>query len=210
MLQTSALSFSYNAENQMHFPDITLGKGEKCLLLGQSGCGKTTLLHLIAGLLTPAKGTVAIDGNVLGEMSQRALDQFRGQKIGIVFQQNHLLHSLNALENLLVAQYFSGVAKDEARAKLLLEKLGIASKLNAKPQELSQGQRQRLAIARALVNKPALLLADEPTSSLDDRNSQEVLDLLQQHAQEEGAALLVVTHDNRLKGAFEKQVILGG
>lgn len=194
----------------MHFPDITLGKGEKCLLLGQSGCGKTTLLHLIAGLLTPAKGTVAIDGKVLGEMSQRALDQFRGQKIGIVFQQNHLLHSLNALENLLAAQYFSGVAKDEARAKLLLEKLGIASKLNAKPQELSQGQRQRLAIARALVNKPALLLADEPTSSLDDRNSQEVLDLLQQHAQEEGAALLVVTHDNRLKGAFEKQVILGG
>lgn len=194
----------------MHFPDITLGKGEKCLLLGQSGCGKTTLLHLIAGLLTPAKGTVSIDGKVLGEMSQRALDQFRGQKIGIVFQQNHLLHSLNALENLLAAQYFSGVAKDETRAKLLLEKLGIASKLNAKPQELSQGQRQRLAIARALVNKPALLLADEPTSSLDDRNSQEVLDLLQQHAQEEGAALLVVTHDNRLKGAFEKQVILGG
>ncbi|MEO1514455.1 MAG: ATP-binding cassette domain-containing protein [Bacteroidota bacterium] len=208
MLKTTNLGFSYDGNNFLHFPDVDCQRGEHWLLLGQSGCGKTTLLHLLGGLRTPQKGIVEVDGQVLNKLSAAALDRFRGQKIGIVFQQAHFLKALTVKENLALAQQLAGQAVSEKRIKEMLERLRIDHKLNEYTNNLSQGEQQRLAIARALVNRPLVILADEPTSALDDVNCEEVVQLLEQQAGEENASLVIVTHDGRLKERFEKRIIL--
>lgn len=208
MLAVNNLQFGYNAENTFKFPDFACQAGEKWLILGQSGCGKTTLLHLIAGLLKPKSGTVTLSGQDLTKLSDAKLDEFRGQHIGVVFQQNHLLNSLSVADNLRAAQYFAKEKQDDKRVKQLLEQLNLGDKLNARPQELSQGQRQRVAIARALVNSPALVLADEPTSSLDDKNTDEVINMLESAAAGVQATLLIVTHDGRLKERYSNRIEL--
>jgi ABC-type lipoprotein export system ATPase subunit len=209
MLQVSDIEFGYApSAPRFRFPDFTCGAGEHWLMLGQSGCGKTTLLHLIAGLLKPTRGRVNILGTDTTRLSGAAADHFRGRHVGIVFQQNHLMRALNVEENVLAAQYFAGAKQDRKRVRELLGALGLDEHGHKLPRQLSQGQQQRVAIARALVNRPALILADEPTSSLDDTNTDQVIGLLERTAGQEGAALLIVTHDNRLKNRFSKRIEL--
>lgn len=208
MLRTQNLSFTYNKENQLTFPDIECQSGEHCLLLGQSGCGKTTLLHLLGGLRSPQKGIIQVNNTILSNLSTAQLDKFRGKEIGIIFQQSHFVRALTVEENLILAQQLAGVKIDKQRIKTLLERLNIGYKIRSKTDSLSQGEQQRVAIARALVNQPAVILADEPTSALDDENTEQVIQLLQEQALAVNATLLVVTHDNRLKGRFSKQIIL--
>lgn len=208
MLTTKDLIFSYDGQRNLSFPDIHCGKGEKWLLLGQSGCGKTTLLHLLGGLLSPKSGQVEVSDTRLSSLSSGKLDQFRGQNIGIIFQKSHFVRSLTIKENLILAQKLAGLKPSLERVKTLLERLNIGHKLNAKPDQLSQGEQQRVAIARALINQPAIILADEPTSALDDTNCEEVIQLLEEEAAKAGATLLVVTHDGRLKSRFSNQINL--
>lgn len=208
MLKTNQLSYSYDKNTTIRFPDINCQKDEHWLLLGQSGSGKTTLLHLLGGLRKTQNGSVTVTGQDLANLSSSQLDAFRGKNIGIVFQQSHFVASLTVEENLLLAQYLAGVTQDKKRIKTLLSKLNLGHKLNSKPKELSQGEQQRVAIARALVNSPKVILADEPTSALDDENCKEVVELLEAQAREQQAALLIVTHDQRLKDYFKNQIIL--
>ncbi len=208
MLQTADLEYSYDQKTTLAFPDIECRKGEHWLLLGQSGSGKTTLLHLLGGLLSPRGGSVRVADTDVTRLSAHALDQFRGRNIGIIFQQSHFVRALTVEENLALAQQLAGLPIDERRIRELLEHLNVLHKLKSKPRDLSVGEQQRVAIARALINRPAIILADEPTSALDDINCEEVIHLIEREANEEGATLLVVTHDNRLKERFDNQILL--
>lgn len=208
MIAVKNLQFAYSEDTFFHFPDFECRENEQILLLGQSGSGKTTLLHLIGGLLKPQKGDVFIHDTNIAELSASKLDFFRGQNIGIIFQKNHFVAALNVLENLTLAQELAGKKSDKSKALSLLESLNLAHKSKAKPYNLSQGEQQRVAIARALINNPKVILADEPTSALDDDNCEEVIQLLENHAKNINTALLIVTHDNRLKSRFNKQIIL--
>ena len=208
MLQVKDLKFGYNEENQFSFPDMQCGKGSHWLILGQSGCGKTTLLHLIGGLLKPQSGLLSLDGTDFSNLSESKLDAFRGKNIGIIFQQSHLIKSLSVEENLMAAQFLSGEKQNSEKVKSILERLNLGNKMRSKPSKLSQGEQQRVAIARALVNSPQLILADEPTSSLDDVNCTEVVNLLLEQSNETGATLIIVTHDGRLKSMFENKIEL--
>lgn len=208
MLQTKALQYSYAGSHQLQFPDIDCKKGEHWLLLGQSGSGKTTLLHLLGGLLSPKGGVVNIDGTNIANLKGSALDRFRGQRVGIIFQKAHFVKSLTVEENLLLAQQLAGAPASKTRIRELLERLNVGHKHRSKPDRLSAGEQQRVAIARALINQPAIILADEPTSALDDVNCNEVIHLLEEQAAAVSATLLVVTHDSRLKVAFRNQIHL--
>ncbi len=202
MISIQAVSQQYPAGSLLTFADWQVNNGEQWLLLGQSGSGKTTLLHILTGLQKPTSGTVAINGIDLYCLSAKQLDAFRGQHIGIVFQRPHLIKSLNVTENLLLAQSFAGLPTDKKRIEEVLASLDMAHKKHAYPQALSQGQLQRVTIARAVINKPTLLIADEPTSSLDDKNAAAVLALLKEQSELNQATLVVATHDKRVKDAF--------
>jgi len=202
MIALQNVSHSYGNPAVISFKDWIINIGEQWLLLGDSGSGKTTLLHILTGILNPVNGRVLINDTSLYELSPRKLDRFRGRNIGIIFQRPHLIKSLTVMENLLLAQSFAGLSEDRIRAKEVLASLAISGKENAFPAELSQGQLQRVSIARAVINKPALIIADEPTSSLDDRNAAIVLELLKEQSGLNQATLVVATHDKRVKDAF--------
>lgn len=206
MLQTDNLSFSYSNGPSFSFPNFRLEKKDVLLILGQSGKGKTTLLHLLAGLMEPNAGTVTIDEQSISELNGNNRDSFRGKNIGIVFQQAQFIRSVSVMQNLQLARSLAGMKNDEVFAQELLAELGIADKANNRPSELSIGERQRAGIARALVTKPKVVLADEPTSALDDQNCELVADLLQKTVTGHGAALVIVTHDQRLKNRFSNSV----
>jgi ABC-type lipoprotein export system ATPase subunit len=213
MIEVNGLSYSYNSRkasdsNQLSFPDFRVDKGGHFLLLGESGSGKTTLLHLLGGLLRPSKGKIEVDNIDISQLSETQLDGFRGRNFGFVFQKNHLISSLTVKKNLLMASFLAGVYQDEDRIENVLNQLGLQGKADSKIQELSQGQAQRVAIARAIINKPAIILADEPTSALDDKNCGRVIELLNSVAVENNAALIVATHDQRLKKEMNSQIIL--
>lgn len=208
MLKCESLSFQYTDGPSFSFPDIQCEQGEHLLLLGESGKGKTTLLHLLAGMLRPTQGFVTVaDTNIVGLRAEQ-LDRFRGKHIGIIFQTAHFVQSLSVEDNLILPQFFSGSKIDRAKAKAILDRLNIGDKAKSKPKDLSIGEQQRAAIARALVNDPDILLADEPTSALDDKNAAEVIQLLEEQSSLSNAALIIVTHDQRLKDRFQKQVTL--
>ena len=198
----------YGERVVLNVPGFVIAAGEECLLLGASGSGKTTLLHILAGILKPSEGDVKINGTRLSSLSGTALDRFRGQHIGIVLQKLHLIGSISALQNLLLAQTLSGRVSDESAARQLLESLGLGAFGAAKPKQLSHGQAQRLAIARAVINRPKLIIADEPTSNLDDRHAREALQLLRSQAKACGAALVVATHDARVKEHIPRRIEL--
>lgn len=207
MINTKGLNFKYNDQASFSFPDINLAKDENLLIIGSSGIGKTTLLHLLAGLLESNSGSINLYGQDISKLTQHQIDKFRGQNIGIVFQKPHFVNSLTVKENLQLAQYL-GNKKDQNRIVDILSSLDILDKENKKPKKLSQGEKQRASIAMAIVNSPKLILADEPTSSLDDENCDRVIKLLKKQASEFKAQLIVITHDNRLKKHFKKSIKL--
>jgi ABC-type lipoprotein export system ATPase subunit len=206
MIEVSDLSFTYRGQTMLTFPDFTIGKGEHCLLVGESGSGKTTLLHLLGGLLRGYAGKLKIEGTELNSLPETALDKFRGKKIGFIFQKNHLVHALNVEKNLWLSPYLAKVPVDESRVAKILNDLNLTGKRKNRVAELSQGQAQRVAIARAVLHQPALILADEPTSALDDRNCDRVTNLLLEMAAQNGATLVVATHDQRLKQKIKRQI----
>ncbi len=208
MLQAENIQFAYDEKTKLQFPDIHCQKGEQWLLLGQSGSGKTTLLHLLGGLMKAQEGHIKIADTDIATLSASQLDHFRGRNIGIIFQKSHFVRALTVEENLVLAQDLAGIKIDRQRIKVLLDRLNIGHKLQAKTDALSIGEQQRVAIARALVNRPKIILADEPTSALDDHNCDEVIRLLEQQAKEEAVTLLIVTHDGRLKNKFDHQIHL--
>lgn len=204
LLRTSKLKFTHPGQKSLNFPDIHLNSKEAIVVLGQSGSGKTTLLNLLAGLMKPQSGEVQVDGIDLATLSSQGLDQFRGGEIGIIFQKPHLISAISVIENLELARYFS--KKPGQNLRVLLTELGIASKANSSTLTLSEGEAQRVSIARALVNNPKLILADEPTSSLDDVHASAVMELLKSQAEKIGAGLVIVTHDQRVKVHFSNFV----
>ncbi len=208
MLQSSNLTFSYPNGTSFSFPDVFCEEKGHLLLLGESGQGKTTLLHLLAGMLRPSAGSVGINGTDIAQLDRKAMDTFRGQHIGIVFQTAHFVESLSVEDNLILPQYLAGKTIDRNKAQLIIGRLNLTQKLHEKTRNLSVGEQQRVAIARSLMNDPAIVLADEPTSALDDRNAEEVISLLEEQAALSGAGLIIVTHDQRLKDRFEKSVVL--
>lgn len=176
--------------------------------MGESGKGKTTLLHLLAGLMPVKTGSIRINDTDLKSLSGSALDSFRGKHIGIVFQQSLFLRSITVIQNLLMAQRLAGATENKELALEVLSDLNISDKVNMLPSELSIGEKQRASIARALVTEPALVLADEPTSALDDKSCERVSVLLENAVTKRGAALIVVTHDKRLKDRFKNAIEL--
>ncbi len=208
MIRCTGLTFSYPGQPAFGFPDLHCGPNEQLLILGPSGAGKTTLLHLLAGLLVPTSGEIHIGITAMHTLRGHALDRFRGQKIGIVFQKSHFLRSLTALENLLLTQHLSGLRSDPTVALALMKRLSIEHRAHSKTYSMSIGEQQRLAIARSLVNHPTLILADEPSSALDDSNCHKMIQLLLDVAAENHAALMVVTHDNRIKDLISNHIIL--
>jgi ABC-type lipoprotein export system ATPase subunit len=195
-------------------PGFDLSDAEQVALVGGSGTGKTTLLHLIAGILTPDRGQIVYD-NLNGSapvdialLNESKRDVFRGRNVGYIFQTHHLLPGFTALENVLLGMSFTGRAHDPAWAKHLLSEVGLSDRLHYKPEKLSVGQQQRVAVARALANRPRLVLADEPTGALDPKNAQAVLDLIRALCKEVGASLLLVSHDPLISGQLPRVVAL--
>lgn len=208
MISTKNIRYSYGKGTSFTFPDIAASRGESLLITGGSGKGKTTLLHLLGGLLRPQQGEVIIEDTNIATLSERKLDRFRGSNIGLVLQQAYFVASLTVLENVVLASWLATGKQATAKAKQLLEQLDLKEQLNKLPSQLSIGQQQRVSIARALINEPKLLLADEPTSSLDDDNAYIVADMLSALAKQYGTALVIVTHDQRLKDRFPNQISL--
>ncbi len=208
MLKTRSLYFAYDKNNEFRFPNIDLEPGEDLLILGESGIGKTTLLHLISGLIYPISGSVELSGTVLSNLSPGKLDRFRGKHIGLVFQRSHFVSALTLQENLALVQFLAGNQSDTNRIRKVLKDLGIDHKRKDKPHHLSQGEQQRASIAMAIVNNPELILADEPTASLDDKNCARVANLLKEQASATDAQLIIITHDRRLKDLFKKSITL--
>ena len=188
--------------------DLEVFPGQMTLLVGESGCGKTTLISIIAGLLDPTAGEVAVLGQSLRRLRGRELVRFRGRYIGFVFQQYNLLPALTAAENAAVPLLIAGHKRAEAveQASAILQAVGLADKVNSLPSQLSGGQQQRVAIARALVHEPRLLVCDEPTAALDAHSGQTVMGLLKRVAVQPDRAVIVVTHDNRVFGFGDRIV----
>lgn len=208
MIILENLQFGYTDQKVLSIPHMEVEEQKHMLILGNSGSGKTTLLHILGGILTPQQGRVQIGQTDLYALSASQRDKYRGQNIGLVFQKAHLVSALSVQDNLLLAQYLSGTAQDKGRIKEVLEELNLGHKIKSRVKALSQGEQQRVTIARALLNRPRVLLADEPTASLDDVNAFKVIDLLKEQASKSQASLVIATHDQRVKESFELQLNL--
>ncbi|MEM9648004.1 MAG: ATP-binding cassette domain-containing protein [Bacteroidota bacterium] len=208
MVKTSNLSYAYENGKELTFPDIDLTSGEHLLVIGPSGVGKTTFLYLMAGLLPSLKGKVSISGTTLNSLTRRQMDRFRGEHIGLIFQQYHFIKSLNVADNLKLRQHFPKNSNDKTRRNQLADRLGLSEHMHKKVTALSQGQQQRLGIALGLIHRPQIIFADEPTSNLDDVNCAKVIDLLKEEAEICKSSLLIITHDLRVMSHFKNQVTL--
>ena len=188
--------------------NLHINKGEVVSIVGPSGAGKTTLLQIIGTLDKPDSGTICLDGIDVNKLSTRKLSDFRNQHIGFVFQFHQLLPEFTALENVMIPAYIAGKSKSEAkqRALELLEFMGLSDRANHKPAELSGGEKQRVAVARALVNKPAVILADEPSGSLDSKNKAELHQLFFDLRDKFGQTFVIVTHDEGLAAITDRTI----
>ena len=198
---------SGGAQLVIDIPSFSLDSGQQVGLAGPSGSGKTTFLHLLAGILRADSGSIALGGTELVGASEATRDRVRAEQLGYVFQTFNLLQGFSVLENLELAMRF-GRGWDAAHARNLLAQVGLSDRLHHKPAQLSVGQQQRVAVARALANRPQVVLADEPTGNLDPSRAQEALALLREVCTEQGAALLVVSHDEAVLSAFDTRLSL--
>jgi putative ABC transport system ATP-binding protein len=199
MLQLESVQKSFLEPDGTRLPILDIASfhmnaGEQAVLLGRSGCGKTTMLHVIAGISRADSGRIVIDGLNIMRLSEAGCDRFRAEKIGYVFQTFNLLPGFTALENVVLGMTFARGRRDVSRARQLLDRVGLSHRWNHKPTALSVGEQQRVAVARALANRPRLLLADEPTANVDRANQQQIVDLIRGTCRDEGVALLMVTH----------------
>ena len=214
IIKIESLNFYWSKKSnfKIFVPSLEIKKGEKVLLLGESGSGKTTLLSLICGFLNPLSGSISINGNTINELSSKTKDKYRADNIGIIFQQFNLLPYANVVDNVLLPLYFS-----QARSKNIVNKRAAALELfkqlrlpddiaQYKASNLSVGQQQRVAVARALIGNPSLIIADEPTSSLDTNAQQLFLDLMFKQISENNSTLLMVSHDKSLSNRFDRQI----
>lgn len=187
----------------VNVPAFTLGPGDQLALRGESGSGKTTFLHLIAGILAADSGRVTIDAVEMSGLSESGRDRVRAEKLGYIFQTFNLLQGFTVIENVMLGMAFGPRGADKARARQMLTQVGLSERLDHYPRQLSTGQQQRVAVARALANAPKLVLADEPTGNLDRRHGRDALRLIREACEENGAALLLVSHDERVLAQFE-------
>jgi putative ABC transport system ATP-binding protein len=201
-LQKSFAAPDGSRQRIVDLPEFSLAPGEQIALAGESGSGKTTFLNLIAGILKPDAGTIEVAGTTVSGLSEPQRDRFRAATLGYIFQTFNLLQGYTCLENVLLGMSF-GAGVDRAFAAALLQRVGVGDRLHHRPRQLSSGQQQRVAVARALANRPKLVLADEPTGNLDHRNSRETLALIREACRESGAALLFVSHDREVLAQFE-------
>ena len=208
MLECSNLSYKIDGKTIIDNINFNLKSEEHLLILGPSGSGKTTLLCLLAALQKPSLGTVKYDNTDIHKLKSQATDQFRGENLGIIFQNFHLIKSLNLYQNISLASQMSGRKIDEEEINLHLKELGLEGRQKEKISNLSIGQCQRLAVIRSIINKPKWILCDEPTSALDDENTDKLLKLLKSQAQKNKSSLIIVTHDQRVKAHFKKDNIL--
>ncbi|MDA0836801.1 MAG: ABC transporter ATP-binding protein [Planctomycetota bacterium] len=188
--------------NVIDIPELSIEAGDHVALRGSSGSGKTTLLNLIAGILRSDTGTVEVAGKNLSNMTEANRDLFRARNLGYIFQTFNLLQAFTSIENVLLGMMF-GAGKDEAHARALLERVGLGDRMDYRPFQMSVGQQQRVAVARALANRPKLVLADEPTGNLDAAHAQDSLKLIREVCEENGAALLLVSHDRDIIEQFD-------
>ncbi|MEM8487578.1 MAG: ATP-binding cassette domain-containing protein [Bacteroidota bacterium] len=208
MITFQGVEHRYSASFVLPLPDLHVNQGQHTLIQGLSGSGKSTMLHIIGGVLRPEKGSVTVAGVDLKSLKGDKLDRFRGRHIGIVFQQMHLLATLTVAQNIQMATFLAGNKQDGKQLQQVLSDLDLLDKADNYPRELSQGQKQRVCIARAVINQPELILADEPTSSLDDQRCTQVLELLIAQAEKHNATLLIATHDQRIKPHFTHHLFL--
>jgi putative ABC transport system ATP-binding protein len=210
IIELNALKVWYALEGEpltvLDIPAWRVDGGEQVALFGPSGCGKSTLLHVIAGLLAPNAGTVRVCGRELTAMGEAARDRFRARHVGYIFQNFNLLQGYTALENVLMGMTFSPEKPDRGLAQALLAEVGLARRLKHYPSQMSIGEQQRVAIARALAKKPELILADEPTGSLDPTRSSGVVTSLRAACATHGCSLLVVSHEKDVISAFDRRV----
>jgi putative ABC transport system ATP-binding protein len=188
----------------LNVADFRLETGEQVALVGSSGGGKTTLLNIIAGITSADSGEVVVAGTNIVRLSEAARDRFRAERLGYVFQTFNLLSAFTALENVLLGMSFGGQRVDRQRATKLLERVGLGHRLHHKPAQMSVGEQQRTSVARALVNTPRLLLADEPTANVDVANQQNILELLRDSCREHNVSLLLVTHASDVAAQFDR------
>ena len=209
MLELTDIKKSFNQPGGgtltvLDIPTLVIDKGEQVVLIGRSGGGKSTLLHTIAGITKADTGNVVVNGYDISRLSEAGRDRFRAGAIGYVFQTFNLLGGFTALENVRLGMTFGAGQHNLARAKQLLERVGLADRMHYKPSQLSVGQQQRVAIARALAGRPKLLLADEPTANIDPANQQTIIDLIRETCREEEVALLLVTHSMEVAEQFDR------
>ena len=208
MLHCQDISYKIDQKTIFNNINLTIEQGNNTLILGPSGCGKTTLICMLAGLLKPTTGDIFYDNQNIYKLSPTQCDKFRGNNLGIVFQDFHLIKSLNVRQNLELPLYFSNKKIDKDLIKSSLKNLNLLDKINQKVPSLSIGEKQRLAILRSLIHKPKYIFCDEPTSALDDDNCDKILKMLDKESKAINASLIIVTHDLRVKSFFKNDNII--
>jgi putative ABC transport system ATP-binding protein len=203
IIKVTGLSKHYDTTSALRGVDFAIGKGEWVSIIGPSGSGKSTLLNILGALDHPSEGNIIINGTDMNSLGEDALAKFRRESIGFVFQHSHLVPYLNATENVMIAQYFHSIP-DKEEAEEALERVGLGQRLHHRPSQLSGGEQQRVCIARALINNPSILLADEPTGNLDRTNTKNVLELLRDLHTQEHFTIILVTHDPFVSGWAER------
>ncbi len=209
MLEIRNLQKSYDEPSGnrlliLDIPQLDVAEGEQVVLRGESGGGKTTLLHIISGIVSADSGSIRLDGTELTNFSEATRDRIRADKMGYVFQTFNLLPAFTALENVCLGMTFARKKMNSERGKELLNKVGLSDRMHYLPSQLSVGQQQRVAVARALANKPRLLLADEPTANVDPVNQKRIIDLIKDVCRQESVAILLVTHSDEIASRFER------